>query len=151
MKKSSFFQKRYSESSTNCLHFYHFLEPHCHCFRLKNLFLASNGISSAFKTSLLSHRFATKQLRVAQVTPITLQNGLKVKTWFQTSQNTSWFWKLLEPSKKAFFEMPTSNFKSKSRVIYAFYDKVVHMFWVVYDQGFRLIVTRALLDFKIIF
>ena len=37
-------------------------------------------IGSAFKTSLSSDSFATKQLRVSQVTPITLHNGLKVKS-----------------------------------------------------------------------
>ena len=78
-EKSSFFQKRYSESAKNCRYFYHFWEPHWHRFRLKK-FLASNGIGYAFKTSLSSHSFATKQLRVSQVTPITLQNNLKVKT-----------------------------------------------------------------------
>ena len=40
----------------------------------------SNGIGYASKTSLSSHSFATKQLRVSQVTPITLQNNFKVKT-----------------------------------------------------------------------
>ena len=34
------------------------------------IFLASNGIGYTSKTSLSSHSFATKQLRVSDVTPI---------------------------------------------------------------------------------
>ena len=81
-------------------------------FSTQKMFWPSNSISLAFKTSLSSHSFATKQLRVSQGTPITLKNNLKVKTWFQTFQNTSSFWELLEPSKKAFFlkcQQATSN------------------------------------------
>ena len=37
-EKISFFQKWYSESSKNLFHFYHFLKPHWHRFRLKNYF-----------------------------------------------------------------------------------------------------------------
>eukprot|EP00493_Phyllostaurus_siculus_P009759 UN09890 len=77
-EKSSFFQKLYSESSQYCFYFYHFWESDWHRFRLKNS-LPSNGIGYAFKTSPSSHGFPTKQLRVFQATPITLQSNLKVK------------------------------------------------------------------------
>ena len=46
----------------------------------KIFFFPYNGIGYASKTSLSSHSFATKQLRVSQVTPITLQIHLKAKT-----------------------------------------------------------------------
>ena len=101
-KKSSFFQKWYSESSQNCLYFYHFWEPHCYRFWLKFCFLASNGIGYAFKTSLLSHSFATKQLRVSQVTPI-ITKQFESENLIQTFQSTSSFWELLAPSKKELF------------------------------------------------
>ena len=41
-------------------------------FSTQNIFLVSNGIGYAFKTSLLSRSFATKQIRVSELTPIFL-------------------------------------------------------------------------------
>ena len=70
-------------------------------FDSKN-FLASNGIGYAFKTSLLSHSFATKQLRVSQVTPI-ITKQFESENLIQTFQSTSSFWELLAPSKKELF------------------------------------------------
>ena len=56
-----------------------------------------------------------------------------------------------EAFKKAFFEVPPSDFKFKYRMIWASYDKVVHTFWVVYDKGCWLEVTRASLGLPIRF
>ena len=111
MRKVHFCQKWYSESSQNCSYLYRSWSLIGTVFDSK-ISLASNSIGYTFKTSLSSHSFATKKLRVSQVTPITLQNNLKVKIWFQTFQNTSSFWELLEPSKKALFlkcQQATSN------------------------------------------
>ena len=59
-------------------------------------FLSSNGIISVFKTSLSSYSFATKQLRVSQVTPIFLSRCTKSKhTIFTFSDQSMKIWKLI--------------------------------------------------------
>ena len=56
-------------------------------------FLASNCVGYASKTSLSSHSFATKQLRVSEVTPIFLSRYAKSKnaifTFSDQSKTTS--------------------------------------------------------------
>ena len=57
-------------------------------FDSKNFF-ASNGIVYASKTSLSSHSFATKQLRVSEVTPIFLYRCTKSKNAIFTFSDES--------------------------------------------------------------
>ena len=67
IKKSSFFQKWYSESCQSFFRFYQFWELQWCSSWLRNFFRSSQCIKYAFKTSPRNHSFATKWFRVSQV------------------------------------------------------------------------------------